>query len=218
MPDVTEVHEAWPQSLDASNFEALLFDLDGTLVDTMQLHGRAYADVFAARGFHLGIPDYLAHVGPPAAIALPLFMAAAGMREITEELTREIHREKKIRFKEVVSAGAVPTLAAAQLLTRFKGVKPMAIVSSGNRDGVEAIIAALGWTKCFDAVVTGDDVTRGKPDPEPFLRAAALLGVMPALCLALEDTEAGLTSARSAGMAVIDVTGSGAVTPARPAL
>lgn len=213
MSDLTVAGEAWPLSLDASMFKALLFDLDGTLVDTMPLHGKAYADVFAARGFRLSMSDYLAQVGPPAGVALPLFMAAAGMPEITVEIARAIHREKKIRFKQIVATGAVPTLAAAQLLTRFHGIKPMAIISSGNRDGVDAIIAALGWSEYFDAVLTGDDVTRGKPDPEPYLRGAVRLGVEPAFCLALEDTEAGLMSARAAGMSVIDVTGSGAVTP-----
>lgn len=207
---------SWPLSCDAGQFEALLFDLDGTLVDTMPMHGKAYADVFATRGYRLSMADYLAHVGPPARVAVPLFMAAAGMRDITDEVAGAVHREKQLRFAELLATEAVPTLPASQLLARFQGEKPMALVSSGNRGGVDAIIAALGWADYFGAVVTGDDVTRGKPDPEPYLRAAALLGVAPGQCLAFEDTESGVSAAVAAGMSVIDLTRPGVLRPAKP--
>jgi HAD superfamily hydrolase (TIGR01509 family) len=203
--------DIWPLDHDLSGFGALLFDLDGTLVDTMPLHGLAYAAVFESLGYPFTMEDYLAHVGPPARVAIPAFALAAGMGVIDDDMIATIHREKKGRFKEVLARERAPALAAAGLLARHAGRTPMALVTSGNRDGAEAILGTMGWREYFGAVITGDDVTKGKPYPEPYLTAAALLGVAPARCLVFEDTEAGIASGLAAGMSVIDVTQPGAI-------
>lgn len=203
--------DSWPLSCNFEPFEALLFDLDGTLVDTMPLHGLAYGEVFAGLGHHFTLDDYLAHVGPPARVAIPAFAKAAGMGVIGEDVVASIHREKKIRFKDVLAREKAPSLTAAALLARFAGRKPMALVTSGNRDGVEAILRTMGWRDQFGAVVTGDDVTNGKPHPDPYLMGARLLGVRPEACLVLEDTQSGIDAAIAAGMSVIDVTQPGAI-------
>ncbi|GAA4131512.1 HAD family hydrolase [Aminobacter aganoensis] len=187
------------------DYDALLFDLDGTLVDTMPLHHRAYAEVFAARGAELSLVDYMASVGAPARAAIPLMAQAAGMLPATPEEVLAIHRAKKIAFTQILRTSAPQALAASRLI-EAAGERKLALVSSGNRDGVMAILETMGWTAVFGAVVSGDDVVNGKPDPEPYLKAAAMLGVVPARCLVLEDAEAGLASGRAAGMSVIDVT------------
>jgi len=201
----------WPLSHDLDPYDALLFDLDGTLVDTMPLHGLAYAAVFEGLGHSFTLDDYLANVGPPARVAIPAFALAAGMGTIDEAMIATIHGDKKLRFKEVLAREKAPALATAALLARHAGRKAMALVSSGNRDGVEAILRTMGWRDHFGAIVSGDDVTRGKPHPEPYLAAAALLGVAPERCLVFEDTEAGILSGTAAGMAVIDVTQPGVI-------
>ena len=81
------------------------------------------------------------------------------------------------------------------------------MVTSGNREGATAILRSLGLLEGLDALVSGDDVVNGKPDPEPFLKAAELVGAAPAECLVLEDHPAGIAAARAAGMAVMDVRG-----------
>lgn len=205
------IEDVWPLSHDFMPYDALLFDLDGTLVDTMPLHGLAYAAVFEGMGYPFTMADYLAHVGPPARIAIPGFALAAGMGAIDDAMIAHIHADKKLRFKEVLAREKAPSLAASALLARYAGRKPMALVSSGNRDGVEAILGTMGWRDYFGAVVSGDDVTKGKPHAEPYLTGARLLGVDPARCLVFEDTEAGIASGLTAGMAVIDVTQDGVI-------
>jgi beta-phosphoglucomutase family hydrolase len=207
----------WPLGWDLADYDALLFDLDGTLVDTMPLHCQAYADVFAARGYRFTMQDYLDNVGPPAAITIPAFVAAVGMAAIDEPGVKRIHQEKKQRFREILETGQLPILPTSALIEAHHARKPMAVVSSGNRDGVEAILRAAGWIDLFGCIVTGDDVTQGKPHPEPFLRAAQALGVAPGRCMVFEDTQSGIDGALAAGMSVIDVTAPGAVMHGRGA-
>lgn len=195
--------------IDLSEFDALLFDLDGTLVDTMPLHYRAYAQVFQERGLALAERDYLGAVGAPARHAIPLMLRAAGATGHTEEDVAAIHRLKKGAFADILHTTRPTALPASRLIEPLAGSKKLAVVSSGNSDGVRAIIASMGWSEIFDVVISGDDVVKGKPDPEPYLLAAARLGVVPARCLVLEDAQAGLESGRAAGMSVLDVTRSG---------
>lgn len=187
-------------------FAAYLFDLDGTLVDTMPLHYRAYAKVFAEDGLILKQEDYAALVGAPARIALPKFLASAGEAGTDEARVAEVHARKKLAFDRILETTRPELLPAAGILHRMRGVRPCALVSSGNRHGVEAIVRTMGWGGAFGVVITGDDVARGKPDPEPFLMAAGRLGVTAADCVVYEDTVEGLESARRAGMTAVDVT------------
>lgn len=187
-------------------FEALLFDLDGTLVDTMRLHYSAYADVLARRGLKLKEAAFMATIGAPAREAIPRFLEAAGAKGTTAADVAAIHVDKKAVFERLVANGDISLLPAARLLEWARGRKKLALVSSGNKDGVTALLWAMRWTDVFDVVISGDDVSRGKPDPEPYLAAAAALRIAPRNCLVLEDTEAGLASGKAAGMAVLDVT------------
>jgi HAD superfamily hydrolase (TIGR01509 family) len=186
-------------------FAALLFDLDGTLVDTMPLHYKSYAQVLAQRGLKLSETDFMANIGAPARKAIPSFLEAAGMRAASAADVAAIHAEKKRAFERFLAEDPPVPLAAAALLDAGRGRKKLALVSSGNREGVMALLAAMRWNNVFDVVISGDDVARGKPDPEPYLAAAAALNVAPRDCLVLEDTEAGFASGRAAGMTVLDV-------------
>jgi beta-phosphoglucomutase len=144
-------------------------------------------------------------IGAPARKAIPRFCEATGMKGATADEVNAIHLEKKAVFERFVIAGDIVPLAAATVLESVRGRKKLALVSSGNREGVTALLSAMQWINAFDVVISGDDVSRGKPDPEPYLAAAAALNVAPRECLVLEDTEAGLASGRAAGMTVLDV-------------
>lgn len=187
-------------------YEALLFDLDGTLVDTMPLHFRAYAEVLARRGLHLEEADFMAAIGEPARKAIPRFLLAAGARTVVDEDIAKIHEQKKQVFEGYLKNDSLLTLPAAVILDCARGRKRLGLVSSGNRAGVMQVISAMGWSDSFDIIVSGDDVANGKPHPESFLAAANSLQVAPPRCLVLEDTKAGLAAGAAAGMQVLDVT------------
>ena len=186
-------------------FDAIMFDLDGTLVDTMPLHYAAYAEVMDSRGLHLSRSAYMALIGPPAREALGLFVEASGGDRGAVDLAA-LHDEKKVTFERIIAAGRLAPLPAFDILMAAAGKVRCGLVSSGNKRGVSATLNALGWSKYFDTIVTGDDVMKGKPDPEPYRLAAELMKVSPARCVALEDAPAGLASARAAGMIAYDVT------------
>ncbi|MBA7465742.1 Phosphorylated carbohydrates phosphatase [subsurface metagenome] len=186
-------------------YSALLFDLDGTLVDTMPLHYRAYAGVFARRGFILQEASFLEAVGGPAIEAIPRFLASLGVENVGAAEILAIHKEKKDLFGSLLTQSSPARLPAAELLDRARGTKRIGLVSSGNRRGVAAILARVGWEDVFDVVISGDDVSRGKPDPQGYRMAAAALNVRPDECLVIEDTNAGLMSGKAAGMSVLDV-------------
>ena len=186
-------------------YDVILFDLDGTLVDTMPLHHQAYQSVFRARGMELDWAIFMSLVGAPARETIPRFVEAAGHDARAHDVAA-LHAEKKAAFAANLALTKPALLPAARLLAAIRETSRCALVSSGNRAGVEAILDTLGWRQWFEVIVSGDDVVHGKPHPEPYLRAAEALGVAPGSCLVLEDTEEGLASARAAGMTAIDVT------------
>lgn len=191
-------------TLRLGDFAGVLFDLDGTLVDTMPLHHRAYRQVLAKRGVDLTWATFMEHVGPPAATAIPLFAAAAGLDLPPDEIVI-IHGEKKIAFETILASVSPTLLPTSGLLGLIGAEQACGLVTSGNRRGVQAILQNLGWTDAFGTIVTGDDVNKGKPDPAPYLLAAERLQVKPQDCIAFEDTADGLASARAAGMRTCDV-------------
>lgn len=188
-------------------FAAILADLDGTLVDTMPLQHLAYERTFARYGGALARADFDAVVGGPARETIPRFIEAAGLDPATLPSVAELHAEKKQALAAILAEGPLEPLPAAALFRQALGRGKTAVVTSGNREGATAILKALGLFEGLDALVSGDDVVNGKPHPEPFLKAADLVGVPPAACLVLEDHPAGIEAARAAGMAVLDVRG-----------
>jgi beta-phosphoglucomutase-like phosphatase (HAD superfamily) len=180
---------------------AAVFDFDGTLVDTIPLHYEAYRRTFAEQGLELDEDHFLRCLGGVARETIPLMLAG---RPCTASVA-ELHARKKALLDDLIGTEPITTLGAAELVPVLAPHMPLAIASSGSRPGILAILDRLGWAGTFDVIVTGDDVTAGKPAPDPFLAAAHALGVDPTRCLAFEDSDPGVASARAAGMAVIDV-------------
>ncbi|NLB66379.1 MAG: HAD family phosphatase [Lentisphaerae bacterium] len=183
---------------------AFLFDLDGVVVDSNQLHVDSWAAVAERHGHPLLQPDYIGKCG---------LRTTAVIREllrwpVSEAEARQIGLEKETIYRDWIRAGgidAIPGVVDFIRRARELGV-PCAVASSAPRANLDLCVEALGLASCFQATVSGEDVTRGKPAPDIFLAAAAALGVEPNQCVVFEDAPAGVQAARAASMAVIALT------------
>jgi HAD superfamily hydrolase (TIGR01509 family) len=179
----------------------VVFDLDGVIVDSEPIHERANDLLMAT-------------FGEPMDEALRLDMMGRRVRELTDTLAErfgkppdEVFAAREAIFWRLLEDGGVrpmPGLGAA--IARLEGAGlALAVATSGTRAYVELVLDRLGVREAFRAVVSGEDVTCGKPHPESYLRAAALLAATPSDCVALEDTFHGVTAARAAGMHAVAV-------------
>jgi HAD superfamily hydrolase (TIGR01509 family) len=183
---------------------AVIFDMDGLMFDTERLARECWKEVAARRDVE--IPDELMArtMGLTCSEIRTLFQthfdeagvgidAAALHRERNELLLEKVGRE---------GAPVKPGLYALLRHIRARGLRA-AIASAAYIDRINALLESAGLSEAFDVIVHGGDSTKGKPDPEIFLTAAARLGLDPDECLALEDSENGVLSAHAAGMPVI---------------
>lgn len=183
------------------DFQAVAFDFDGTLVDTLHFHYEAYRVVFKQMNLELDPETFYSNIGGKATEAIPLFI---GDRKANLEIS-EIHTRKKDIIKGMFATEPIRVLPAFGLVSIFSGKLPLALVSSGSRSGILQILKRLGWSDMFDVIVTGEDTDTSKPDPAPYLLASRKLGIAPENMVAFEDTLAGIASAKNAGYSVFDV-------------
>jgi len=183
-------------------FDGLVFDLDGTLVDSMPVHFEAWCEA-------------LEQVGAGGIFGEDVFYAMGGRP------TKDIVVQLNVEYGLKLDPDTVAFAKKKSFLTRldrvtlntelvdyareWRGRVPLAIATGGSRMEVEKTLQLLELSDLFDEVVTADDVTNGKPDPEVFLKAAELIGVDPARCVAFEDAAPGILAAQAAGMKVVTV-------------
>lgn len=176
--------------------QAVLFDMDGTLVDTERLWWEAVEQV---AGRPLSEADQPEVLGRPVEHTAAWLAAPTGRTEA--DLAAELHRE----FAARVRTGIVPRPGALDLLDALAAAGvPTALVTASPRAVADVVLDALGAGR-FAVSVTADDTDRTKPAPDPYLAACRALGVDPASCVAVEDTETGVASAEAAGCAVLAV-------------
>lgn len=180
--------------------QALIFDFDGTLVNSMPLHWRAWQVITARHGFQFSEARFYALGGVPSRDILKTLFAEQGLR--LEPLV--IAKEKENAYLELL-AHIEPIELVMNIAREHFGKLPMAIATGGTRRVIETITGHLGIRQLFNTVVTSEDVLRQKPAPDIFLEAARRLGVSPCACRAYEDTDLGLQAIRAAGMEAVDV-------------
>ncbi len=177
---------------------AIVFDFNGTLSDDEPILYAVYAELFAEQGRPLTEEQYLDEL--------------AGQTE--EEIIRrwlgrvddDVVRERIDRYIARAGDGSTIDDDARAAVRLAAELAPVGVVSAATRREIEPVLAAAGIEGSIAAIVSADDVTHGKPDPEPYERMSTLLGVEPADMLVFEDTEAGVASAKAAGARVVAVT------------
>lgn len=183
-----------------SRIRALLFDCDGTLVDTMPLHWQAWIETMHEFGVEISLDFIAAYRGATVEDIVAAVSRATGR---TIDRAAFIPR-KQGRFRELLP-GVQEIALVADLVRAHHGRLPMAIVSGGCRRNVTASLEATDLARYFPVVLTSDDPFPGKPAPDILLEAARRLGVAPQDCQVFEDGDLGLEAARAAGMLATDV-------------
>lgn len=181
--------------------KAVLWDLDGTLIDSAEHHFLAWRDTLSLEGFDLSHERFVATFGRRNDAVLRDFL---GPDIMLGEIER-ISAAKEARFRDLLRETAIAPLPGVRhWLERLRADGwRQAVASSAPRRNLEAMIEALVIDQFFEASVGAEDVAHGKPEPDVFLLAAARLGVPPASCIVVEDAPAGVEAGHRAGMHVI---------------
>jgi beta-phosphoglucomutase-like phosphatase (HAD superfamily) len=183
--------------------KGFIFDLDGTLADTMPSHYRAWTTVGQRYGFSLPEDQFYKLGGVPTAKIAQQLVTAAGL---DVDPLRVAQEKEQAYVTGLFGSSTVLAIAPVlELARRHRAEGPMAVASGGLRHLVDRTLAALGIGDWFAAVVSAEDTARHKPEPDVFLEAARRIGVAPADCTVYEDTDIGLEAARRAGMRGVDV-------------
>ena len=191
-------------TLPSGRFKAYLFDCDGTIADSMPLHYVAWKRALGEHGCEFPEDIFYAWGGMPAAEIVATLSAQQGLALDAEAVA---HRKELLYYQLLPQLQAVPEVLEQIELNWSSGSSriPMAVVSGSTRESVIKSLELLGLLDRFSTLVCAGDYARSKPDPEPFLTAAARLNVVPNDCLVFEDTDMGVQSATAAGMASIKI-------------
>jgi beta-phosphoglucomutase family hydrolase len=180
-----------------------IFDLDGTLADTMPAHYRAWQSIVSRYGLTFSEARFYELGGVPTAEIARMLVEESGLCLDFERVARE----KQAAFAQALAVpGSVTAIEPVVAIAREKRKdSALAVASGGTRDLVERTLSVLGLAGLFDEVVTAEDTPKHKPNPDVFLEASRRIGIPPERCTVYEDTELGLEAGRRAGMRVVDV-------------
>lgn len=191
---------ATPLVLPTGDFRAYLFDLDGTIADSMPLHYRCWTKAVGEQGGTFPEELFYSWGGIPLPKTVEMLNERFGYRLEPAQIVR---RKEELYLSMLHELQ--PMAAVVEHIHAHHGRIPFAIVSGSPRASIVRTLNTLGLLDRFDLLVGAEDYTHGKPHPEPFLTAAEQLGVAPADCLVFEDADAGIASVQAAGMSWVRV-------------
>ena len=210
-----KVETAADLQLESIMLKAVVFDFDGIIVDSEPLHYRAFQKVLEPLGAGFSWAEYIdKYMGFDDRDAFREAFKAAGL-ELSEHKLAEVIAFKASLFHEVASEGVSSYPGVIELIRRISGNIPLAICSGALRSDVMPVLEMLSLQDCFNCIVTADDVSASKPDPASYSLAIHTLqllfpvnAITPDTSVAIEDTPAGINSAKGAGLKVLSVTNS----------
>jgi len=180
--------------------KGLIFDLDGTIADTMPIHYIAWKKTVARYGIKLSQKIFYSLAGVPAYETVnelnKIFSVKMDAGKVSVEKEQEYEKNMFM---------AKPIEPAVRLIHKYAGKLPLSIGTGADRIIAEKALKIIGLASYFPVVVTSDDVKNGKPNTETFLLCAKLMNVEPSKCQVFEDSELGFQAARKAGMMMTDV-------------
>jgi beta-phosphoglucomutase len=191
---------------------AVLWDMDGTLVDSEEYHWLSWRDTMQSEGITITHDQFLKTFGQRNDSILPQWLHAGA----TPESIVRIGDSKEELYRNLVHQGRIQPLPGVMDWVhrlREQGWR-QAVASSAPRKNIEVVLEALGLTGFFDALVSAEDVTAGKPDPQVFQKGAERLEMPPSRCIVVEDAVPGVEAARRAGMRCIGVSQKGLLSAA----
>lgn len=178
----------------------LIFDMDGTVADTMPVHFIAWKLTAREHGFEFTEELFYGFAGMPTHKIIPVVNQRLGLSLDPEEFSRRKEELFLQNLKEVK-----PIEPVADVVRMYHGILPMSIGTGGKKDIAYLTLQKIGFDKYFDIVVSAEDVKNHKPFPDTFLKCAELMGVEPDLCQVFEDGEMGILAGERAGMIVTDI-------------
>lgn len=183
------------------HIKGLVFDADGTLIDTMPLHYLAWQQTIQSLGGHFPEPLFYELGGVPSARIVEILNETFGYSFDPAEITET----KEQLYLDKYLPKVKPIEPVVAIANKYKGHLPIAVATGATQNVVQAALTSTGLRDMFDTIVGADDVENGKPAPDTFLEAARRLEVDPQYCLVYEDSDLGLEAAERAGMVGIDV-------------
>lgn len=184
-----------------------IFDMDGVLIDSYHAHFQSWRELAAELGVEVTEADFVRHFGRTSREIVEAYW---GVGRFTDQEIRELDARKEAYFRRIIRDNFPEMPGVRKLLgdLRAAGFR-LAVGSSGPPENVDLVLEMLQARNLFDAVVTGMDVTRGKPDPQVFQLAAERLGLSPSRCVVIEDAPVGIQAAHAAGMAAVGLASTG---------
>lgn len=183
--------------------KAVIWDMDGVIADTALFHLEAWQEAFRKRGVNFTREDFERSFGQRND-AIIRDALGEGVSQIEMDV---ISLEKEAGFRRRIAQNLRPLPGAISLIKLLAGHGfRLALASSAPKENIQLIIRGLGIKRCFQSIVSAEDVTEGKPNPQVFLLAAQKLGVEPKDCVVIEDAIAGVAAAGRAGMRCLAVT------------
>jgi beta-phosphoglucomutase len=189
-----------------SRVQAVIFDMDGTLIDARDWHYRALNEALEIFGEHISLDEHSSTFnGLPTKVKLAKLTQDGRIPGHLHGLISDIKQDRTLRE---IAKNCFPTVEHLLLLAWLKNRNiPMAVATNSIRETAETMLKSAGVFEYLDCVITNEDVNSSKPHPEIYLRACEALGVDPQNALVLEDHEYGVESAKSAGCIVVEVDG-----------